>query len=88
MGSVAQSIEQTLRTAFNPETLEVIDQSHLHRGHAGARPEGESHFEVRMRASAFDGLSRVARHRAVNDALADLLAEQVHALSLKLEGTG
>lgn len=81
--SVAEAIRSKLHQAFAPLALEVKDVSYLHKGHAGAREGGESHFQVRIVAAAFDGMSRVARQRAVNAALKDLLAEQVHALAMQ-----
>lgn len=80
----AERIEAALRAAFAPESLEVIDESSLHAGHAGARPEGETHFRVRMRATALEGLSRVARQRAVNEVLAPEFAAGLHALALEV----
>jgi BolA protein len=68
--------------------LRVIDESHLHAGHAGARPEGETHFRVEITAIAFAGQSRVARHRLIYDALADELAGPVHALALVTHAPG
>lgn len=82
MVSVAQRIETKLTSAFAPSRLDVIDESHLHAGHAGARPGGESHFRVEIVAEAFAGLSRLAAHRAVNEVLAEELREQVHALAI------
>jgi BolA protein len=79
---VAASIEAKLRAGLAPTRLTVIDESHLHQGHAGARPGGESHFRVEVVAPAFDGLSRVARQRRVYEILAGELAGPVHALSL------
>jgi BolA protein len=79
---VADSIERKLREALVPERLAVIDQSHLHAGHAGARPEGETHFRVEIVAAAFQGLSRVARERTVQKVLAAELNGPVHALSV------
>ncbi|MGH6875421.1 MAG: BolA family protein [Aestuariivirgaceae bacterium] len=76
-----------LREAFLPSQLEVIDESRKHAGHAGARPEGETHFRVRIVAAAFEGKSLLDRHRLVNDALADELAGPVHALSITAFGT-
>ena len=70
-----------------PEQLEVIDESEQHRGHAGWREGGGTHFRVVMRAAAFDGLSRVERSRAVHRVLADELAGGVHALALDSAGT-
>jgi BolA protein len=80
---VADLIETRLKEAFAPERLIVKDESHLHAGHAGARPGGESHFRLLIVASRFEGLSRVARQRAVNDALRELLADKIHALAMK-----
>lgn len=85
--SVAQTIEKKLRAAFAPVDLEVVDDSEAHRGHGGYREGGETHFNVAIRAAAFNGLSRVARQRAVNHALAEELAGPVHALALTVEGT-
>jgi BolA protein len=87
-GGTADRIEAKLRAAFRPEHLEVIDESERHRGHAGWREGGQTHFRVVMRASAFDGVGRVERSRAVHRALADELAGGVHALALELAGSG
>ncbi len=86
-GKVTATLRAKLEAAFAPETLEVHDESEQHRGHGGWREGGETHFRVRMRASAFDGLSRLDRQRAVNRALAEELAGPVHALALELSGT-
>ncbi|MCF8467573.1 MAG: BolA family transcriptional regulator [Sneathiella sp.] len=80
--SVAKTIEDKLRKAFSPSILRVVDESHLHAGHAGARPQGESHFRVEIVSDRFQGLSRVARQRAVYQVLAEELATDVHALAL------
>ena len=88
MLSVKQRIEEKLRTAFHPESLTVIDESHLHAGHAGARPGGETHFRVSVASMAFAGRSRVERHRMVNSALADELAGSVHALAINASAPG
>lgn len=80
--SVRERIEQTLSEALKPVRLEVVDESHLHAGHAGARPGGESHFRVHVVSGAFSGMSRVARHRRVNELLAAELAGPVHALAI------
>jgi BolA family transcriptional regulator, general stress-responsive regulator len=76
-----ERVEAALRAALQPVTLEVVDDSHLHAGHAGAK-EGR-HFTVRITSSAFAGLSRVARHRLVYDALRSLVAEGIHALAIE-----
>ena len=80
--SVADTIRRKLTERFAPTDLKVEDQSHLHAGHEGARPGGETHFAVTITSTVFIGQSRVARQRLVYDALADELATQVHALSL------
>jgi len=87
MGDVAVRIETKLQKAFTPSALTVSDDSHLHAGHAGARPGGQSHFTVDISASRFDGLSRVACHRLVNEALAEEMAGPVHALVIRARGT-
>ncbi|HAA92467.1 MAG: BolA family transcriptional regulator [Rhodospirillaceae bacterium] len=79
---VAQIIEQKLTAALEPAQIEVIDESHLHEGHAGAREGGESHFRVTIVADAFTDLNRVARQRKVYEVLADELAGPIHALAL------
>lgn len=80
--SVRARIETKLTTAFAPQRLEVVDESHLHAGHAGARPEGETHFRVRIVSSSFSGIGRLDRHRKVNATLAEELAGPVHALAI------
>jgi BolA protein len=76
----AAEIEAVLRQALAPEALTVVDDSHLHAGHAGAR-EGR-HFSVSITSCRFDGLSRVARHRLVYDALHTLMPRGIHALAI------
>ena len=78
-------IEQKLKQSFATATIEVIDESHQHIGHAGYQEGGESHFRVKMKAVEFAGLSRIARHRAVHSALGKLLLAQIHALALELD---
>jgi BolA protein len=80
--SVADTIRRKLTDRFSPIRLVVVDESHRHAGHSGARPGGESHFAVAITAAAFAGLGRVARQRLVYDALKAELAAGVHALSL------
>ncbi len=82
-----QRITEKLTEAFNPVHLEVIDESEQHRGHGGHREGGETHFKVIMKSGAMNGLSRVARQRAVNKVLKAELEERVHALSLQIDGT-
>lgn len=81
-GPVAAEIDRRLRAALSPSRLVVTDDSARHRGHAGHDPRGESHFTVEVVAAAFAGKSRVQRHRLVNEALADLLRDRVHALAI------
>jgi BolA protein len=80
--SVADTIRQKLTERFSPTRLVVIDESHRHAGHAGARPGGETHFAVTITSAGFAGLGRVARQRLVYDALKAELAGGLHALSL------
>ncbi|VAV93159.1 Cell division protein BolA [hydrothermal vent metagenome] len=88
MCKMANNIRKKLQARFSPEQLEVLDQSHLHAGHAGAREGGGSHFAVTIKASAFTGLTPLARHRAINNALAEeFCGEQaIHALTIKASG--
>lgn len=74
-------LERRLREALAPGDLLIKDQSHLHAGHAGAR-DGRSHFAVTLTAAAFEGLSRIQRHRLVYDAVGDLMETDIHALSI------
>lgn len=84
--AVADEIRARLEAGFAPPVLEVVDESERHRGHAGWQEGGESHFRVTIAAPAFARMSRVARHRAVHEALgADLLA-RIHALALHIGG--
>ena len=79
---VSETITRKLQEAFTPESVDVVDESHLHEGHAGHRPGGQSHFRVYIVSQAFTGKSRVDRHRMVNAVLADDLAGGVHALAI------
>ena len=79
---VAETIRRKLTERFAPTRLEIEDQSHLHIGHEGARPGGETHFAVTIVSGAFTGQSRVARQRLVYETLAAELTTRVHALSL------
>ncbi|MFK8249960.1 BolA family protein [Ancylobacter terrae] len=73
---------------FEPERLELIDESGLHAGHGGHRPGQLTHLRVRIVAEAFRGASRLARHRAVNDALGGVLADGLHALAIEAKAPG
>jgi BolA protein len=81
MSVTSLEIESELRSALQPQSLEVIDDSHLHAGHAGAR-EGR-HFTVRLTSERFNGLSRLARHRLIYDALQLLIPRGIHALAIE-----
>jgi len=80
--SVADTIRTKLSQRLAPTRLDIVDESHRHAGHAGARPEGETHFALTIVAAAFAGQSRVARQRLVYQILAEELATRIHALSL------
>lgn len=79
---VTDQIRRKLYEALAPVELDVIDDSARHAGHAGARPEGETHFTVRIVSQTFAGMNRVARQRRVHEILADELRTRVHALSI------
>ena len=86
--STRDTIINKLREAFLPESLDVTDESHLHEGHAGHRPGGETHFRVYIVSAAFKEKSRIERHRMVNAALASELADRVHALAIHPNAPG
>ncbi len=89
MGPIAKAISDKLSRAFQPSRLELVDDSDRHAGHAGHRGDGgESHFNLTIESAAFQGLSRVARQRAVYAALKDELAGPLHALSVKALAPG
>jgi BolA protein len=83
---IAEEIETKLTAAFAPEALDVRDDSEKHRGHAGWREGGQTHFHVTIRAGAFGPMSRIERHRAVHAALTPDLVGRIHALSLDISG--
>ena len=95
MGLIALAIKEKLTAKFNPSHLDVVDESHKHAGHAGARDHAqlmgeaaagkspESHFHVVIKSESFKGLSRLARHRAVMDALSEEMPK-IHAFSLEI----
>jgi BolA protein len=82
------NITKKLREAFLPESLDVTDESHLHEGHSGHRPGGETHFRVYIVSPVFKGKSRIERHRMINTLLAPELAGSVHALAIKAHAPG
>lgn len=81
--SMQSLIEKRLRETLAPSHLSVIDESHLHAGHAGWREGGETHFRVEITSDAFAGQNRVARHRMVNAALTQAFDNGLHALAVK-----
>jgi len=82
------TITNKLREAFSPHSLQVVDESHLHEGHAGHRPGGETHFRVYIVSPAFKGKSRIERHRMINALLAAELSAGVHALAIHAQAPG
>ncbi|WP_240230820.1 BolA family protein [Devosia lacusdianchii] len=82
--SAKDTITAKLTDKFAPAFLDVIDESMLHHGHAGWREGGETHFRVRIATRHFDGMSRVAQHRAVMDVLDAELKDRVHALAIEV----
>jgi BolA family transcriptional regulator, general stress-responsive regulator len=94
--SIQSSIEAKLKQAFSPERLAVVNERHLHAGHHHSESghhgtfdgTGETHFRVRLISAAFTGMSRVERHRAVNEALAEELKAGVHALAIEPAAPG
>ena len=81
-GQRTARIQALLEAALLPERLEVIDESHLHVGHAGAR-DGRGHFRIRIECSRFSGKPRLARHRMVYAALGDMMETDIHALAIE-----
>ncbi len=88
MGPVESEILARLKAGFQPAYLRVSNDSGRHAGHMGDDGSGESHFSVEIESAAFTGLNRLARQRAVNAALKDLLASRIHALSLTVRAPG
>ena len=81
--SVAGRLRISVEGALRPTRLEIIDESARHHGHAGARPEGETHFRLVIVSEAFSGRSRIERQRMVHAAAAELLRGRIHALSIR-----
>lgn len=82
MSERAARIEALLQRALSPESLEVVDESHLHAGHAGAR-SGGGHFAITIVSPRFSGLPTMKRHRLIYDALGDMMRQEIHALSIR-----
>ncbi len=85
---VRDTITKKLSDAFEPESIDVIDESQLHEGHAGHRPGGQTHFRIYIVSQAFAGKSRVDRHRMINAILSDDLAGGIHALAIHAAAPG
>jgi BolA protein len=90
MGPIEERIVKKIEEAFAPERLAVINESHLHAGHHGGAMDGsgETHFRVRVVSDAFAGMSRIERHRKLNDLLSAEIADGVHALALEPAAPG
>ncbi|MDX2204480.1 MAG: BolA family protein [Hyphomicrobiaceae bacterium] len=86
--TMQSAIREKLIDALEPIRLDVVNESHLHAGHHGSPGTGESHFRVLIVSPRFAGLSRVARHRLVNEALAAELKGGIHALAIKAYAPG
>ena len=78
-------IEKTLRESFNPDLLEVFDESELHRGHAGFTEGRQTHFRIVISAKIFENMARVSRERAIHKALGSGIMQKIHALSIKFQ---
>lgn len=88
MTSITERITQKLTAAFAPQQLRVIDESQQHHGHSGWREGGETHFRIDIVSEAFASKSRLERHRLINAALAQELADRVHALAIAARAPG
>ena len=84
--TISDEIRQRLDARFAPSLLEVADESEKHRGQGGGREGGQTHFRVRIRAAELGPMSRLARHRAVHEALGPELIARLHALAIEAEG--
>ena len=82
--TISDEMREKLQAAFQPRELEIVDKSEKHRGHAGYREGGQSHFQVTISAEAFGPMSRIERHRAVHAALGRDLVGKIHALALQI----
>jgi len=82
--SLKDEIETALHATFAPSALAVINESHLHAGHAGDDGTGESHWRVEITAAGLDGKTRIAKHRAIHEALGPDIIGRIHALSIQI----
>lgn len=88
MGNVAQYIYDALSNAFDPVSLEIINESHLHAGHHGHDGSGESHLRIRIISNAFAEMNRVQRHRAINELVQPKIDEGLHACAIEAKAPG
>ncbi|MGI9357176.1 MAG: BolA family protein [Rhizobiaceae bacterium] len=87
-GPLVTKLEEKMRQAFDPQSLEIINESHLHAGHQpGFDGQGESHIRVKIVAATFNGMNRVQLHRAINELCAEEIAAGLHALAIDAKGT-
>jgi len=84
----ADLITKKLTEAFAPQSLNVLDESHQHEGHAGHRPGGQTHYRIYIVSEVFKGKTRIERHRMINQLLAAELADSVHALAIHAAAPG
>ncbi len=82
MSERVQQIEAELRAALEPESLDIIDDSHKHAGHAGSKG-GAGHFDLTIVSDKFSGMNTIGRHRLIYDALSEMMPGEIHALSIK-----
>ncbi len=80
--AISDTLTGKLNAAFAPQSLDIVNESHLHAGHGGHTPNGESHFRVHIVSEAFNGKSRIERHRMINELLAVELRDAIHALAI------
>ena len=81
---VADEMRARLEEALQPHSLEILDESEQHRGHAGYQEGGQSHFRIKIASSHFDGVSRIGKHRAIHTALGKDLVGRIHALAIEI----
>jgi BolA protein len=86
--SLESAMREKLMVALRPTRLDLVNESHLHAGHRSSPGTGESHFRLLVVSDAFAGQSRVARHRMVNETLAEELKGRVHALAISAYAPG
>ncbi len=86
--ALKDEMSRALEARFQPTNLRVEDESHQHAGHAGWREGGETHFRIDIVSPAFEGKSRVERHRMVNETLSGAFAKGLHALAIKARAPG